>query len=165
MAGLLTFPQSALPSQPCSRSVTFSKQTLCLRGLQLQVQFRTLTGFPCIEMVLNHPITINFGAKVQQFPQSPTNPQKYSKIKKKKAPRLIEKQYFQCLNWKRDPVGTFVRYFKSRKESLKYCDLVIYERLLSRNNRLKPLLYHRKGVHCIPPQKIRRCLSSKREVT
>ena len=48
MAGLLTFPQPALPSQPSSWPVTFSKQTLCLRGLQLQVQFRTLTGFPCI---------------------------------------------------------------------------------------------------------------------
>jgi len=91
MAGLLTFPQSALPSQPCSRPVTFSKQTLCLRGLQLQVQFRTLTGFPCIEMALSHPITINFGAKVQQFPQSPTILQNYSKIKKIKAPKFTAK--------------------------------------------------------------------------
>ena len=55
MAGLLTFPQSALPSQPCERPVTFSKQTLCLRGLQLQVQFRTLTGFPCIAVALKPP--------------------------------------------------------------------------------------------------------------
>ena len=33
MAGLLTFPQSALPSQPCPRPVTFSKQTLCFEGI------------------------------------------------------------------------------------------------------------------------------------
>ena len=63
MAGLLTFPQSALPSQPCYRPVTFSKQTLCLRGLQLQVQFRTLTGFPCIAMAPSHPITIIYARK------------------------------------------------------------------------------------------------------
>ena len=63
MAGLLTFPQSALPSQPCCRPVTFSKQTLCLRGLQLQVQFWTLTGFPCIAMAQSHPITIIYGRK------------------------------------------------------------------------------------------------------
>ncbi len=67
MAGLLTFPQSALPSQPCPRPVTFSKQTLCLRGLQLQVQFRTLTGFPCIAMAQSHPITTNFRRKGTTF--------------------------------------------------------------------------------------------------
>jgi hypothetical protein len=33
MAGLLTFPRSALPSQPSSRPVTFSKQTLCFEGI------------------------------------------------------------------------------------------------------------------------------------
>ncbi len=63
MAGLLTFPQSALPSQPSPRPVTFSKQTLCLRGLQLQVQFRTLTGFPYIAVAQSHPITIIYGRK------------------------------------------------------------------------------------------------------
>ena len=68
MAGLLTSPRSALPSQPYPRPVTFSKQTLCLRGLQLQVQFRTLTGFPCIEVAPSHPITIISAAKVQQIP-------------------------------------------------------------------------------------------------
>ena len=68
MAGLLTFPQSALPSQPCHRPVTFSKQTLCLRGLQLQVQFQTFTGFPCIEMAPSHPITIIYARKGTAFP-------------------------------------------------------------------------------------------------
>ena len=33
MAGLLTFPRSALPSQPCSWPVTSSKQTLCFEGI------------------------------------------------------------------------------------------------------------------------------------
>ena len=33
MAGLLTSPRSALPSQPCPRPVTFSKQTLCFEGI------------------------------------------------------------------------------------------------------------------------------------
>ena len=31
------------------------------------------------------------------------------------------------LNWKRDPVGTFERYHKSRYDTLKYCDLATYE--------------------------------------
>ena len=95
MAGLLTFPQSALPSQPSSRPVTFSKHTLCLRGLQLQVQFRTLTGFPCIAVAKSHPITTFAPQKYYFFPQPPTNPQKYSKIKKNKAPKFIE----QSLNF------------------------------------------------------------------
>ena len=86
MAGLLTFPQSALPSQPCLWPVTFSKQTLCLRGLQLQVQFRILTGFPCIEMALSHPITINFGAKViHSFPTT-NKSAKIFQNKKEKGP-------------------------------------------------------------------------------
>ena len=51
MAGLLTFPQSALPSQPCERPVTFSKQTLCLTS---------------------HPITIIYGRKGTTF-SSTTN--------------------------------------------------------------------------------------------
>ena len=51
--------------------------------------------------------------------------------------------------WKRDPVGTFEWYFKSHKESLKYCDFVIYGRSQSRNNCLKPC-YTTKGGHCIP---------------
>ena len=86
MAGLLTFPQSALPSQPCERPVTFSKQTLCLRGLQLQVQFRTLTGFPCIEVAPATRLPSFTAAKVQLFPQLPTILQKYSKNKKRKHP-------------------------------------------------------------------------------
>ena len=51
---------------------------------------------------------------------------------------------------KHDSAGTFGRYFKSRYDTLKYCVFVIYERLPSRNNRLKSLLYHKRGVHCIP---------------
>ena len=76
MAGLLTFPQSALPSQPCERPVTFSKQTLCLRGLQLQVQFRTLTGFPCIAMAQSHPITIIFRRKGTTISSTTNHPHK-----------------------------------------------------------------------------------------
>ena len=76
MAGLLTFPQSALPSQPSSRPVTFSKQTLCLRGLQLQVQFRTLTGFPCIAMAQSHPITIIFRRKGTTISSTTNHPHK-----------------------------------------------------------------------------------------
>ena len=79
MAGLLTFPQSALPSQPYPRPVTFSKQTLCLRGLQLQVQFRTLTGFPCIAVAHGHPrLPSNFAAKVLLFPPTTNNNPKKS---------------------------------------------------------------------------------------
>ena len=79
MAGLLTFPQSALPSQPCQRPVTMSKQTLCLRGLQLQVQFRTLTGFPCIAVAQATRLPSFCAAKLQHFPQSPTKPPKKPK--------------------------------------------------------------------------------------
>ena len=65
-------------------------------------------------------------------------------------PRWPEIQGGGASFWKRDPVGTFGRYFKSRYDMLKYCVFVIYERLPSRNNRLKSLLYHKMGVHCIP---------------
>ena len=85
MAGLLTFPQSALPSQPFPRPVTFSKQTLCLRGLQLQVQFRTLTGFPCIAVAKSHPITIFCAAKVLLSP--PTTNKTAKKFQNKKRKR------------------------------------------------------------------------------
>ena len=40
--------------------------------------------------------------------------------------------------WKRDPVGTFEWYIKSRYDTLKDCVFVIYEWLPSRNNCLKP---------------------------
>ena len=60
--------------------------------------------------------------------------------------------------WKRELVGTCEQYYKCRYDTLKDCGYVIYERLLSRNNRRKSLLYHKKGVHCIPHKK--RCLSS-----
>jgi hypothetical protein len=73
------------------RPVTFSKQTLCLRGLQLQVQFRTLTGFPCIAVALSHPITIFAPQKYYFFPQPQTNPQKYSKNKKEKGTEIHRK--------------------------------------------------------------------------
>ena len=43
-------------------------------------------------------------------------------------------------DWKRDPVGTFVRYFKSRYDTLKDCSFVIYERLPSQIIRRKSLL-------------------------
>ena len=88
MAGLLTFPQSALPSQPFSRPVTFSKQTLCLRGLQLQVQFRTLTGFPCIEMALSHPITINLRRKGTTFFPTTNQTAKIFQNKKEKDTKI-----------------------------------------------------------------------------
>ena len=52
--------------------------------------------------------------------------------------------------WKRDPVGTYERYLKSRYDTLKDCVFVIYEWLPSRNNCLKPLLYNKRGGHCIP---------------
>ena len=65
--------------------------------------------------------------------------------------------------WKHNPVGTFERYLKSRYDTLKYCGFVIYDWSPSRNNCRKPLLYHKRGVHCIPP--IIHCLSSKREMT
>ena len=42
-------------------------------------------------MALSHPITIFAPQKYYFFPQPPTNPQKYSKTKKKKAPKSIEK--------------------------------------------------------------------------
>ncbi len=58
MAGLLTFPQFTSPSQPSIWPVAFEKQTLYSRGLQLQVQFRILTGFPFISSGASHPITI-----------------------------------------------------------------------------------------------------------
>ena len=104
-------------------------------------------------MAPSHPITIFAPQKYYFFPQPPTNPLKYSKIKKEKAPKFIVKiSEFQHLNWKRDPVGTFKRYLKSRNDTLKDYDSVIYEKLPSRNNRLKPLLYHKRGVHCIPPK-------------
>ena len=165
MAGLLTFPQYALPSQPCCRPVTFSKQTLCLRGLQLQVQFRTLTGFPCIEMAIYHPITINFAAKVLLFSPTTNQSARIFQNKKEKGTEIHCKiTNFQHQNSKRDPVGTIARNFMSRYDTLKDCDLVIYEKLPSHNNRLKPLLYHKRG-YIVSPQKIRRCLSSKREVT
>ena len=37
--------------------------------------------------------------------------------------------------WKRDPVGTCEQYYRSRYDKLKDCGFVIYERLLSCNNR------------------------------
>jgi hypothetical protein len=42
-------------------------------------------------MAPSHPITIFAPQKYYFFPQPPTKPQKYSKIKKKKAPKFIEK--------------------------------------------------------------------------
>ena len=87
MAGLLTFPQSALPSQPCSWPVTSSKQTLCLRGLQLQVQSRTLTGFPCIAVAYATRLPSILPQRYNILSQPPINPQEYSKIKKNKAPK------------------------------------------------------------------------------
>ena len=65
-------------------------------------------------------------------------------------PRWPEKPGGGASIWKRDPVGTFGRYSKSRYDTLKGCSFVIYERLPSRNNRRKSLLYYKKGVHCIP---------------
>ena len=91
MAGLLTFPQSALPSPPYSRPVTFSKQTPCLRGLQLQVQFRTLTGFPCIAVAKSHPITINCAAKVLLFSPTTNHSAKIFQNKKEKGTDIHRK--------------------------------------------------------------------------
>ena len=105
MAGLLTFPQSALPSQPSPRPVTFSKQTLCLRGLQLQVQFRTLTGFPCIAMAQTTRLPQNFAAKVQHSSPTTNQTPKKSKIKKKKcAEYTLKNIWFSAFYWSCGPV-------------------------------------------------------------
>ena len=45
---------------------------------------------------------------------------------------------------------SFERYFKSRYDTLKDCGFVIYEWSPSRNNRLKLLLYHKKGAIVSP---------------
>ena len=88
MAGLLTFPQPALPSQPSSWPVTFSKQTLCLRGLQLQVQFRILTRFPCIAVAHATRLPSIFAAKVLLFLTTTNHSAKYSKTKKEKGAEI-----------------------------------------------------------------------------
>jgi len=41
-------------------------------------------------MAPSHPITIFAPQKYYFFPQPPTNPQKYSKIKKNQAPKFID---------------------------------------------------------------------------
>ena len=106
MAGLLTFPQSALPSQPCCRPVTFSKQTLCLRGLQLQVQFRTLTGFPCIAVVkaTRLPYLRRKGTTFSHNHQP--NRKNIPKQKRKRHWNTRKTPWFPAPYWKRDPVGT-----------------------------------------------------------
>ena len=42
-------------------------------------------------------------------------------------PRWPEKPGGGASIWKRDPVGTFGQYFKSRYDTLKYCGFVIYD--------------------------------------
>ena len=78
MAGLLTpgvaplpclgrssdFPQSALPSRPHGQWRYTSRPLK--RGLQLQAQFRTLTGFPYIRR-LQPPDCLNSATKIQLF--------------------------------------------------------------------------------------------------
>ena len=46
-------------------------------------------------------------------------------IAKKMKPLKSEKPTRGASFWKRDPVGTFERYFKSRYDTLKYCNFVI----------------------------------------
>ena len=52
--------------------------------------------------------------------------------------------------WKRDSVGTFERYLKSRYDTLKDCGFVIYEWSPSRNNRLKPCYTTKRGAIVSP---------------
>ena len=76
---------------------------------------------------------------------------KYKTIYRKKGTKIHRKtSEFQRLNLEARTVVTSERYLKSRHDALKYCGLVIYECLPSRNNRRKSLLYHKRGVHCIP---------------
>ena len=88
MAGLLTFPSLLRLPSHVGGQWQYRKQTLCLRGLQLQVQFRTLTGFPCIEMAIYHPITINFAAKVLLFSPTTNQSAKIFQNKKEKGTEI-----------------------------------------------------------------------------
>ena len=55
MVGLLALPCPALPSQTCVLRVQWRHTDRhFLGGLQLQVQLRTLTGFPCIADLQAH---------------------------------------------------------------------------------------------------------------
>jgi hypothetical protein len=47
-AGLLAFLWSVLPSRSAMAPVALYGQTVLRRGIQLQAQLRTLTGFPCV---------------------------------------------------------------------------------------------------------------------
>ena len=84
MAGLLTFPSLLRLPSHVGGQWQYRKQTLCLRGLQLQVQFRTLTGFPCIAMAQTIRLPQNFAAKVQHSSPTTNQTPKKSKIKMKK---------------------------------------------------------------------------------
>ena len=67
-------------------------------------------------------------AKVLLFSPTTNQSAKIFQNKKEKGPEIHRKiSEFQRLNWKRDPVGTFERYLKSRYDTLKYCGLVIYK--------------------------------------
>jgi len=81
MAGLLTFPSLlCLPSLVVGQWHD-CKQTLNPRGLQLQVQFRTLTGFPCIDVAQEPPDYHLLAAqRYYFFHQPPTKPQKNPKM-------------------------------------------------------------------------------------
>ena len=151
MAGLLTFPRSALPSQPCARPVTFSKQTLCFEGITAAGTVPDFHRIPLHRGGPKPPDYHQFCRKGTTFSSITNQSAKIFQNKKEKGTETHQKiSEFQHLNWKRDPVGAFEWYFKSRYDALKDCGFVIYEWPPSRNNRLKPLLYHKKGGHCIP---------------
>ena len=67
MAGLLTFPSLLRLPSHFGGQWQYRKQTLCLRGLQLQVQFRTLTGFPCIDTLASMPTAITIIFALQRY--------------------------------------------------------------------------------------------------
>jgi len=64
LAGILTFP--SLLYLPDSASVALYKQTFIKWGLQLQVQFRTLTGIPLHQGGIGHLIAFS-GCKGTTF--------------------------------------------------------------------------------------------------
>ena len=110
MAGLLTFPQSALPSQPYPRPVTFSKQTLCFEGITAA---GTVPDSHRIPLHRNGPKPPDYhicAAKVLLFSTTTNQSAKIFQNKKEKGTETHRKtSEFQRLNWKRDPAGIRTR--------------------------------------------------------
>ena len=101
--------------------------------------------------------TFQFHIRKTTRPAQPSNPSNnhtshlYRTILREKGTEIQGfLDEFQCLNYNRNPVGTFKRYFKSSKKSLNDCDLAIYEHLRSLYE-LSLLLCHNRGA-LYPPK-------------